>query len=146
MKIKAFLLLCHSDRVLLVWAWFVLLAIRLGFRRNSFQSVERRCLQLGNRRFCFYRCFRQEPERIAWAVRTASRYIPGSRNCLIQALAAQVLLRQKGLPSQLRFGVAREQRSRLQAHAWLESQGKIVIGGSDRERFRPLSAAGEKSS
>lgn len=67
------------------------------------------------------------PERIAWAVQAASRYVPDAA-CLVQALAAQVLLARNGYQSDLRIGVALEQGV-LQAHAWVESQGKVLIGG-----------------
>jgi hypothetical protein len=74
--------------------------------------------------------------RVAWAVLAASRYVPRP-TCLAQALAAQALLRRQGLPSQLRIGVARQEDG-LEAHAWLESQGRVVIGGGDLSRYVPL--------
>lgn len=41
--------------------------------------------------------------------------------------------------SQLRIGVAKDGRERLKAHAWVESQGKIVIGNvQDLSRFKAL--------
>jgi hypothetical protein len=42
----------------------------------------------------------------------------------------------------VRVGVDRSNTGELQAHAWVESHGKIVIGGSARSlrRFTPLSA------
>jgi hypothetical protein len=69
-------------------------------------------------------------ERIAWAVAVASQCIIGA-TCLTQALAAQVLFRRRGYPSCLRIGVAKIEEARLDAHAWVESQGKIVIGGAE---------------
>jgi hypothetical protein len=71
-------------------------------------------------------------------VETASRRTPGLKTCLAQALAAQVLLTRRGYPALLRIGVAKGERQQLQAHAWVESEGKIVIGGSELERYTPL--------
>ena len=45
------------------------------------------------------------------------------------------MLAQHGEPALLQIGVAKNEAGALQAHAWLESQGRIVIGNS-REVFR----------
>ena len=57
--------------------------------------------------------------------------------CLTQALALRSLLAADGRPSALRLGVARERRG-FEAHAWLESEGRILIGGGDVQRYTPL--------
>ena len=77
---------------------------------------------------------------VAWAVRRVSRAVPRA-TCLTQALAAQILLSRRGYASRLRIGVARAPGARLRAHAWLESDGLIVIGGAGVEAYTPLSAA-----
>lgn len=68
-----------------------------------------------------------DPRRIVWAVERAAVRIPGA-SCLTQALAAHVLLRKHAHPSRLCLGVARTAGKKLRAHAWLESQGRIIIG------------------
>ena len=60
-------------------------------------------------------------------VERAAVRIPGA-SCLTQALAAHLLLRKHGHPSRLCLGVARTEGKKFRAHAWLESQGRIVIG------------------
>jgi hypothetical protein len=77
---------------------------------------------------------------VTWAVRRVSRAVPGA-TCLTQALAAQVLLSRRGYASRLRIGVARAADNGLRAHAWLESDGVVVFGGSGFEAYTPLSAA-----
>jgi hypothetical protein len=61
--------------------------------------------------------------------------VPGA-SCLTQALAAQYLLARSGHRSQLRVGVAQDPSGRLLAHAWLVSDGRVVIGGSSRKLAR----------
>jgi len=78
------------------------------------------------------------PEEIAWFVEVASRHSPGVKTCLTQALAAQVLLTRHGYPAFVHLGVLRGKQEQFQAHAWVESEGKIVIGGGDLERYAPL--------
>lgn len=84
------------------------------------------------------------PERIAWAVSAAARHLPGRPGCLAQALTAQTLLASQGITSEIRFGVAAVGERGLDAHAWLEQEGRILIGGADAPtRFRPLVATRE---
>lgn len=70
-------------------------------------------------------------KRVAWGVSRAAHYVPGA-SCLTQALAGQYLLTRRGVASQIRFGIDRESRERLKAHAWLVSGDWIVLGGSNQ--------------
>ena len=67
--------------------------------------------------------------RVAWAVEAASRRVPGA-TCLTQGLAVQVLLGRLGQPSELRLGVAQTASGKLEAHAWVEANGRVIIGGA----------------
>ena len=64
-----------------------------------------------------------------WAVQVASRYVPRA-TCLTQALTAQALLGFGGIPTSVRIGVAKEAGG-FEAHAWVESGGKILMGGTE---------------
>jgi hypothetical protein len=76
--------------------------------------------------------------RLSWAVQTAARRIPRA-NCLVQALALQALLIRAGKPARLHIGVAKDSLRRLEAHAWLEYQGEILIGDDGvLGRFRSI--------
>jgi hypothetical protein len=48
--------------------------------------------------------------------------------CLSQALATHILLVRSGYPAQVRIGVAKTDRGRLEAHAWVEGDGQILVG------------------
>jgi hypothetical protein len=69
--------------------------------------------------------------RIIRAVLRASRYLPGESTCLPQAMAAYRLLAQRGIPARLKIGVRKEDEQKLSAHAWVECEGQVVIGGPD---------------
>ena len=60
------------------------------------------------------------------AVRFASGFVP-SASCLTQALAARKLLGHYGQMADLKIGVTKS-RGTFEAHAWLEIDGRIVIG------------------
>ena len=61
-----------------------------------------------------------------WVGRTAL----GDRPCLTQALAARWLLGRAGYAAELKLG-ARRDGDRFLAHAWLEIDGRVVLGGAD---------------
>jgi hypothetical protein len=74
---------------------------------------------------------------IAWSVGSAARFVPRA-TCLTQALAGEVLLRCAGYPADVRIGVAKDPAGKLEAHAWVESGGRVVIGDHDLHRFTTL--------
>ena len=77
--------------------------------------------------------------QVVWAVEAASRRVPGA-TCLTQSLATQIMLGRLGQRSELHLGVARKQDGQLEAHAWVETQGRVVNGGAIPrfERFARL--------
>ena len=81
------------------------------------------------------------PEEISWAIAAAARFVPWS-TCLVKALAGQAMLAKRGCASTLRIGMApgRPNGRTLDAHAWLECEGRILIGAHDLERYRRLLA------
>jgi hypothetical protein len=72
--------------------------------------------------------------RIGWAVRAASRRVPGA-SCLTQALAVQLLLARRGMSSELKLGVAIDDEEGFQAHAWVLVEGRALVGGTGVERY-----------
>ena len=77
-----------------------------------------------------------QPEEAAWALGLAARGVPGGDNCLAQALAGAALLRDFGLPAEIRLGV--ENQPGFAAHAWVECAGRIVIGAQEAEHYASL--------
>lgn len=69
----------------------------------------------------------ERSREIAWAITTAARYVVRSK-CLTQALAAQWLFAWFGRPTLLRIGVAKANDKTFVAHAWLESEGRVILG------------------
>ncbi len=132
--------LSGADRRLLIRAALRLMAARLALRLMPLKAARR--VVVGNPR-------RLRPaapppaERIVWAVEAAGRALPGARNCLIQALAAQAMLLRAGYPCDLRIGVARDGAPQMAAHAWLVAgDGSVLIGDFEPGRYRPLASSG----
>ena len=130
-----------AERWLLVKAALLLAAIRVGLGLLPFQTLRRLLARMAEAPTGWLQeSERSSADRIVWAVETAGRHLPRTGTCLTQALAAQVLLARRCHPALLHIGVVKGEKGQLEAHAWLESQGKIVIGGSELERFTPLVA------
>jgi hypothetical protein len=79
---------------------------------------------------------------MVWAVKAAGRAIPGCTNCLVQAIAAEAILVVAGHPCELRIGVAKGESGEFLAHAWVEHEGKMLIGEFERGRFSLLRPPG----
>ena len=79
------------------------------------------------------------PERAAYCVELASRLHPLHATCLKKALVLYALLARRGFEVQLVIGAARDGR-RLDAHAWLEHQGRIILGAPTPGRYSTLCA------
>lgn len=61
------------------------------------------------------------------SVKSCSRYVPYA-TCLTQALATRRLLEMKGQRSELKIGVKKDEDGKFAAHAWIEIDGRIIIG------------------
>lgn len=68
--------------------------------------------------------------RVADMVSLAARHGPYRANCLKKSLVTELLLAQEGIPAKLRIGVNRRE-GRLDAHAWVEVDEEVLIGGRD---------------
>ncbi len=78
-------------------------------------------------------------QRMVWLVELADRYAPGRSSCLRQSAALAWLLRRRGITTNLRIGVAREEGNIL-AHSWLESGEGKLFGLSETDKYVPLSS------
>src|SRR5690606_21028653 len=73
---------------------------------------------------------------ICHAVRASGRRLWRS-TCLVEALAAQMLLARHGVHSTLRIGVEMDGEE-FGAHAWVEVNGQVVVGGRRGRPYRLL--------
>jgi hypothetical protein len=82
----------------------------------------------------------QPADSVAWATQAAGRIVPGGGHCLSQALTLRMLLARRGYASTICFGVQAAKDAPFMAHAWVEHEGRILIGGENLDRFRRLVA------
>lgn len=81
---------------------------------------------------------------VAWATAAAARRVPWRAQCLEQAIAAQRMLRRRGLASTLYFGIARDAERELAPHAWLRSGSVCVTGGPHVEHYAVVARYGDE--
>jgi hypothetical protein len=74
-------------------------------------------------------------DTIARAVLAAERYIPRA-TCLTLSLAGYILFVRSGYHADLRIGVTRTEQGRLEAHAWMEYNGEVLVGDHAPGRYK----------
>jgi len=75
---------------------------------------------------------------VRWAIIASARQVPWHAMCFQQGLAAQFMLRRRGIPSVLYYGAAPDDRKGLAAHVWVRDGDVNVIGGEIASRFALL--------
>jgi hypothetical protein len=130
--LQRLLQLSSPDRWLLAQSGFLVLYVRIGLWVLPYNALRSSLLRRPKTPYGQY-----PSSRIIWAVSAVSRYIPKA-SCLTQAIAAETLLRINGYPAAVHIGVARSETQAFEAHAWVECQGRIVLGRLGIERFTPL--------
>jgi hypothetical protein len=136
-RARKVLALSWRERWLLARAVVIVAAIRLGLSLLPYRILAPLLARLSPAPTGEAPAGRHEPDRVAWAVRAAARYIPRA-TCMTQALAAQHLLARCGEPSEIHIGAAYDTGRGVTAHAWLAAGGKVIIGAETMDRYLPL--------
>ena len=126
-RITRLVSLPFADKRLLTQSVVALISIRLGLSFLRFETLRRAIDRLS----------KIEPggaapqprlvRKVIWSINVVSTYLP-FRNCLNRALAAQLLLARRGQPVDLSIGVRRSTEGEFKAHAWIEYNGRVVLG------------------
>jgi hypothetical protein len=128
-----------ADRRLLLEASSLLAVVRVGLWLLPFATVRRVARALGRSGPRATAAGGPDEARVVWAIGVAGRAVPRS-TCLVRALAGQALLARHGWPSELRLGVARGPDGAFRGHAWLEREGRVLMGGVVTERYVTLAS------
>ena len=143
--LRKFLALPKSEQALLVESWWGLLIMNLRLRWLRFARIRQeagRVEGVSPRRSG--RPTRQQIDRIAWSVEVAARQHLHPMHCLVRSLTLQRLLARRGVATELKLGVSKEQES-LAAHAWVELDGEpISERGPVEARYLPLVKAASR--
>jgi hypothetical protein len=72
-----------------------------------------------------------------WSIEAVGRRLPGAK-CLARAVAAEAILERGGRDPEMHIGARRSLDGRVEAHAWVEAEGRVVVGADDRDAFTRL--------
>jgi hypothetical protein len=138
-KLYKLLHISFQTRQLLIDASVILTLVRLGLWLLPFRIWQRLLMKIVRTDGIWHGEDRVSEAKIVWAVEIVSRYQFGSVKCLARALTTQILFAKWGYDAQLHIGVAKSEVGDLEAHAWVESEGKVAIGKvPNLSRFQPL--------
>ncbi|WP_081716949.1 lasso peptide biosynthesis B2 protein [Leptolyngbya sp. Heron Island J] len=144
-RLNRLLKLSGSEFRVLLFACLLLNGIRLALFLFPFNSIRQRLTQFSTVWICQDENSPISVRFIGWAIHIAGRYTLGTAKCLVRALTAQLLLTRYGYPHQLHIGVAKSAADTLEAHAWIEYQGRVIVGQlNDLSRFKSLASEGIK--
>lgn len=126
-KLRKFLARSWRGKWLYLTTTFWLLAVKAGLYLLPFE------------RLCGWLAYFDEPvgepaeaeemQAIIEAIERIGQFLAPLRiNCLPQALVGHRLLGRKGFDVKLKIGVVKNPDARLAAHAWLEYQGRAILG------------------
>ena len=131
-----------AERKLQFKALFVVLYLLVALRVTSFKRVlaivSRKNLHASTKHNAHSATTETQAD-IVRAVRAVARLILRDKPCLPQALAVKWLLGARGKDARLQIGVVKKKGNKLDAHAWLELDDEIIIGGrTSPARFKQL--------
>lgn len=139
-KIQKFLHLNLNEKYLLIGTFLVLSSIRVGFLFLKFPLLQEMLNRISEFHFSTSTKSAVSIERIVWCVEVSTQLSPGGAKCLARALTVQTLMKQQGYDPVLKIGVIKNSTEEFKAHAWIEHQGTVVIGGDlpDLDQYNSL--------
>lgn len=139
-KMLNFLKLNNSEKIILVKALLFLWIVRIMLSTlpfNFIHGIMKKFTKIQkNNKSQFSK------EKLIWTINVMSTFTPNA-SCLTRALSAQILLANYNYPSNIKIGVSKNE-GEFEAHAWLESDEKIILGKSHIE-YVPILKMGENT-
>ncbi|BAZ11055.1 hypothetical protein NIES4071_28800 [Calothrix sp. NIES-4071] len=138
-RLRNFLKRSNRSKILLLTALILLTSIRFGLLLLPFRNLLKLITLISEGLLHKIAVNKVSLGQIVWAVDVVTRYMPGGAKCLARALTTQVLMNWCGYKPELRIGVSKGETGTFEAHAWIEYQGRVVIGYlQDLPRFVPF--------
>lgn len=124
--------------MLVLRAFATVLLIKLALLVMPFRSV-RAIINNRSARLPIYPKTRFSAEKIGWAVAAVNRGLHFKQgDCLPLAMAAESMLARYGYRAEMKIGAARNEEGAFIAHAWVESEGRVIIGNFELDKYTTL--------
>jgi hypothetical protein len=133
--------LTWTEKVLLTQAAVLLRVVSVAVRALGISRLQRVMVRLSRAQQPTEVVPSASVTTITWAVAAATRHARPDANCLERSLVLCWLLRRHGADALLRIGV-RKQDGMIQAHAWIEVDGHVLVDRIDvGTQFTPFERA-----
>ena len=134
-----FCALTWQERRLLLQAFVILLLVAAGLHLMNFQRLRALLTRLSPvTQDVSGESVLQQAAILSRLVQAAAARMPFTITCLVRSTALWFLLRRRGIASEIRIGVNR-QDSGFQAHAWVEIDGIVINDRGDiQQQFVPF--------
>ena len=139
-SVRNFFRLPLYKRRLIIEAAVLISFTNFGLHLTSFQKLQSFYQQLFRLNKVRYQKTHPNKSDIAWAIETTGQKLFKDDTCLVIALAGQSLLNLYGIPAKLQLGCLLGDEKTIFAHAWVENEGEVIIGGTERDisKYTPL--------
>ena len=128
-KILGFIRLTSMDKLVVIQSIYWLIIIRIMISIFPFHFVQKRVQKIVNRTNRNVNSS-VSMSKLRVMIVVSSRYVPRA-TCLVQALAGHILFSKYGYDTSIKIGVLTE-NGEFEAHAWLEHDGSVVLGESEK--------------
>jgi hypothetical protein len=144
--IRKFFRLPQSDQRILLEATLWLAVAALAINVLPFRQIGRLAARPTGRPEPPPQLRPREVKCIGRAIIVCASRVPWRAACFQQGLAAQFMLRRRGVPSVLYYGAAPDKGRGLSAHVWVRDGDVDVVGGEIASCYAQLAAFPSRSS
>ena len=132
-NLNRFLKLPFTRKRLLIESTVILMLARISLRLLPFKTMHNLMKNLERKNYVLDNGDITYVYDISWAIKRAGENLFGDNSCLPIALAGQFQLNMHGFPARSRLGVKKTIDGEIRAHAWVEFDGEVVIGGPKQD-------------
>ena len=136
-RLTKFGALCWAERELVIKALLTVAAVRIGLWTLPFSFLRRMADRIASAPSGREGAQHLSADFLARTVVAVGHYVPKA-TCLTLSLAGYILLKRHGHIAYLRIGVCRAEHGRMDAHAWIEWNDRIIIGDHEPGLYKPL--------
>lgn len=135
---RTILKLSPSETNLIIYAWILMMAAAIAIRLCDFSTLKKLASRSLGKDKLSPNDQKQVIKLIRSSIAVAARRSPLRAFCFEQGLTAQIMLRQRGIPSTLYYGLKKRSDERIEAHVWVMAGEYPVCGERGADQFAVL--------
>ena len=131
LTLSRYIRLSIPKQLLLIESVLILIVMRICLRLLQYTTLNRLLMRFDGKIDSNQPANTNRQDDIIWAIRKTGEKLYGENTCLPLALAGQLQLNLHGFPARTQLGVSKTDEGMIKAHAWVECNGDVVIGGPE---------------